>query len=345
MAHQKIDVHAHFLSPTYRSALLEHGYNGPDGMPGVPHWSAESHIAYMDSHGIAKSILSVSSPGTNITCDNLLNRSLTRESNEYASGLKDRYPNRFGFFATLPLPDVDASLAEIKYVLDGPLKADGIALLSNHSGFYLGDPRLRPILAELDSHNAVVFIHPTSPCSLTSRKCEPPSESYALSAPLAAPYRAPIFEFFFDSGRSILDLIMTGTACRFKRIRWIVSHCGGVLPSLIDRAILILRLGQPFTSTRDVVPITEAEIRAVLAEQFWYDLAGDPVPNMLVALLQFTGKERILFGSDVPWTPFEAAGKLVQRIERDLPACIGEENLEMIYRASAEQLLSTRTEG
>ncbi|CAD6577613.1 MAG: hypothetical protein ASARMPRED_008342 [Alectoria sarmentosa] len=343
MADRKIDVHAHFLSPAYRKALFEHGYTKPDGMPGVPAWSAESHLAYMDSHGIATSILSVSSPGTSISSDEALNQRVTRESNEYAASFVARYPNRFGFFASLPLPDVSASLAEIKHVFDGPLKANGVALLSNTSGFYLGDPHLRPILAELDSRNAVVFVHPTSACHQTIGKDQIASECYAFSAPLATAYRAPIFEFLFDSGRSILDLIMTGTACRFRNIRWIVSHCGGVLPSLIDRAILVVRLGQPFTSMRDPVPVTEAQIRAVLAEQFWFDLAGDPVPNQVDSLLKFTGKQRLLFGSDVPWTPFEAAGKILQRVERDLPDCIGKEYLYMVYRGSAEQLLLTRT--
>lgn len=185
MANQKIDVHAHFLSPTYRKALLEHGYLHSDGMPGIPGWSTGSHLAYMDSHGIAKSILSVSFPGTVITFDSALNQTLTRESYAYAANIKSTNPDRFGYFASLPLPDVPASLAEIKHVFDGPLKADGIAMLSNSSGLYLGDPRLRPVLDELNARKAVVFVHPTSPCRQVGLKCQDVSEMYAESAPLA----------------------------------------------------------------------------------------------------------------------------------------------------------------
>jgi len=145
---------------------------------------------------------------------------------------------------------------------------------------------------------------------------------------------------FFDDARSLLDLIMSGSACRFKKIKWIIPHCGGVLPLLVDRMILILRLGQSFTPGRDCLSITEEQIRTVLAEQFWFDLAGNPVPNLVDSLLKFTGKQRLLFGSDVPWTPFELAGEMVQQIERDLPACVGEEFLDSIYRENAEKLLS-----
>ena len=302
----------------------------------------ESHLAYMDSNGIAKSILSVSAPGTSITSDQDFNNNLARECNDYAANVKAQYPDRFGYFASLPLPDIAASMAEIERVLDGPSKADGIALYSNNAGIYLGDPVLRPVLAGLNARNAIVFLHPISPHCGASRGCHDPTAAYLESSPLASVYRAPIFEYFFDSARSVLDLIMSGTACRFENVRWIISHCGGVLPSLIDRVFLFMRFGQPFTTSRDSIPVTEQQIREVLARQFWFDLAGNPVPNLIDGLLKFTGKERLLFGTDVPWTPFQVAGGIVTHMEQELPRCVGEGSLEMVYCDSAEKLLSSR---
>ena len=124
---------------------------------------------------------------------------------------------------------------EIAYALD-VLRADGIALLSNNRGIYLGDPRLRSVLEELDRRRAVVFLHPSiACCGSPSKVSSSYKEGYDQSAPLANVYRAPLFEFFFDSGRAVLDLLMSGTANRFSRVRWVVSHCGNVLPSLFDR--------------------------------------------------------------------------------------------------------------
>ena len=48
MASRKIDVHAHFVPDFYRQALLDNGITNPDGMPGIPAWSVDSHLAYMD---------------------------------------------------------------------------------------------------------------------------------------------------------------------------------------------------------------------------------------------------------------------------------------------------------
>lgn len=163
--------------------------------------------------------------------------------NAYAAEVVAAHPTRFGFFACVPFSDdvtddaatAAAQQAEIAYALD-VLRADGIALLSNNRGIYLGDPRLRSVLEELDRRRAPVFLHPSiGCCGSPSKVSSSYKEGYEQSSPLANVYRAPLFEFFFDSGRAVLDLLMSGTATRFPKVRWVVSHCGNVLPSLFDR--------------------------------------------------------------------------------------------------------------
>ena len=341
MADQKIDGHTHFLTPTYRTALLENGYTMPDGVSSVPEWSLQSHLAFMDSVGIKKSIISESSPGPNLTSDIVKTIALTRNSNEFAANVKRQHPDRFGFFDSLPMPDIDATIAEIKYAVN-ELNPDGFALFSNSSGLYLGEPGIRRVLDELDTHSALVFVHPTAPCQYSpcrDETCQTLTEKYAVSSPLARYYSAPMFEFFFDSARSVVDLLGSGTILRFPRIRWIITHCGNVLPLLIDRMLLFMK-APPIATGRDSCPITEEQIRNALKEQFWFDLAGAPLPNLIDALLKFTGKDRLMFGSDVPWTPFELAKGLVENLEQNIAASIGEDNLNLVYRDTAEQLLS-----
>ncbi|MCW3733703.1 amidohydrolase family protein, partial [Burkholderia cenocepacia] len=89
-------------------------------------------------------------------------RDMAHQVNEYVAGLVAQWPTRFGNFATLPLPDVDGTLAEIGHAFD-TLQADGVVLLSNYGGTYLGDPAFESVWAELDHRRAVVFIHPAKP--------------------------------------------------------------------------------------------------------------------------------------------------------------------------------------
>ena len=43
------------------------------------------------------------------------------------------------------------------------LKSEGIVLLSNYNGKYLGSSEFEEVFKELDKRKAVVFIHPTDP--------------------------------------------------------------------------------------------------------------------------------------------------------------------------------------
>ena len=72
-----------------------------------------------------------------------------------------KYPDRFGAFALLPLPDVDGALRELEYSID-TLNLDGVVLMSNVEGHYLGDPAYEELFAELNRRKWVVFIHPNN---------------------------------------------------------------------------------------------------------------------------------------------------------------------------------------
>src|SRR5216683_3283622 len=154
----RIDVHHHLLTPEYLEELAKVGIVEAGGVS-FPHWTPEDALGVLDRAEIQAALLSLSSPGLcfgNAPKERVVARAL----NEFAAESVIRWPKRFGFFATLPLPDVEAALAEISYALD-TLHADGIGLLSNYAGIYLGDARFDPIFAELNRRAAVVFIHPT----------------------------------------------------------------------------------------------------------------------------------------------------------------------------------------
>ena len=284
-----IDVHAHFVTDGYIAAARDAGHEHPDGMPGWPDWSPESHLALMDSAGIATSMLSVSSPGVHFGDDGAA-RELAREVNEFAARVVGDHPGRFGHLASLPLPDIDGSLTETAYALD-VLGSAGVAVETNAHGIYLGDPRFFPIWAELDRRAAVVFVHPTSP---------PHAETTALGRP------RPMLEFLFDSARAVTDLLYAGVFERYPGIRWIITHGGGMLPLLADR-IQLFRTA--FAGDRRHPPVAE-QLR-----ELWFDMAGTPFPQQIPALEGAFGLERLLYGSDYCWTPPAAVTAQIEAID------------------------------
>lgn len=290
-----IDVHAHFVTDRYIEEAQAAGHVRPDGMPAWPKWSPEAHLALMDRCRIDRSMLSVSSPGTHFG-DTDAARALTRAVNEYAAEVCLQYPERFGHFASLPLPDVPGALAEAAYALD-ELGADGLTVESNAHGTYLGDPLFDPVWRFLDARQAVVFVHPTSP---------PHAEDVALGRP------RPLMEFLFDSARSACDLVLTGALTRFPGIRWIFSHSGGVLPVLADRIQLFADLLPHMVRSVDGRP--PASVRDQLAN-LWFDIAGTPFPRQVPALVEMVGSRQLLYGSDFCWTPHEAVLSQVASID------------------------------
>ncbi len=111
----RIDVHQHVLPPEYVSALARLGITGGGGRP-FPTWDVKSTLELMDRHGIVTAITSLSEPGVYFG-DRAFARDLARRCNEYAARLVQEYPVRFGAFAVLPLPDIDAALRELEYAV------------------------------------------------------------------------------------------------------------------------------------------------------------------------------------------------------------------------------------
>jgi len=78
---------------------------------------------------------------------------LARRCNEFSAELVQARPDRFGCFACLPLPDVDASLEELSYALD-VLGLDGVVLFTNSNGVYLGNSVSERVFEELERRRA-----------------------------------------------------------------------------------------------------------------------------------------------------------------------------------------------
>jgi predicted TIM-barrel fold metal-dependent hydrolase len=283
-----IDVHAHHLPARYRAALLENGHGQPDGFPQIPDWSADEHVAAMDRLGIATSLLSISSPGVHLTDDPAAARDLAREVNEAGQRAVVDHPGRFGLLASLPLPDVDAAIAEIAHCCDR-LDVAGFALLTNIGGTYLGDPAFEAVFRELDRRGARLFIHPTSPACW---------EHTSLGRP------RPMIEFFFDTTRAVVDLVLNGTVANHPRIEFLIPHAGATLPMVADRVSV-------FSQLLGVDPAVD-----VLRDlgRLHFDLAGFPVPRQLDALLTLTTLDHLHFGSDYPFTPEFAAAMAKERL-------------------------------
>lgn len=268
----RIDTHQHVIPSAYRKLL--HSRSLPPGSWPAQAWDPQIAIARMDLESIATGILSISAPGVHLAGD-AEGRALAREVNEYGAELVKDRPDRFGHFASLPLPDVDGAVAEAAYALD-ELHADGVVLLSNAGGQYLGEKAYEPMWAELDARSAVVFIHPTEP---------PLQRLDGLPSPL--------LDYAFDITRTAVHMVANGVMSRHTRMKVILSHGGGFLSYAAYR----------LTGAAQFNPGTTPNGIMTDMKRFYFDTALFSSPSELPSLLAFADPARITFGSDFPLAP------------------------------------------
>ncbi|MGU7783191.1 2-hydroxy-1-naphthoic acid nonoxidative decarboxylase [Burkholderia sp. PU8-34] len=306
-ARNRIDVHQHVVPPFWADALPAHG-GDPSGW-GMPVWNPELARDFMDSLQIQTGVLSLTAPGVQ-GWNGQAKLDMARKVNEYAAGLVAKWPTRFGHFATLPLPDADGALAEIGHAFD-VLNADGVVLLSNYGGVYLGDPAFEPVWAELDRRHAVVFIHPAKP---------------AIDGLPGMP--GPLLDYPFDTTRAALQLVLNGVIARHPNVRIILSHAGGFLP------YAAYRFAEIAPGVRDDVPPRDGLLD--LMRTFYFDTALSS-PSALPSLTAFAKPGHVLYGSDFPYAPtavstsFTAAQDAYDALGADQHASINHGNALALF--------------
>jgi predicted TIM-barrel fold metal-dependent hydrolase len=285
-AAHRIDVHQHVVPPFFAKALPTHG-GDPSGTV-VPQWSPEIAIDFMDSQEIATGILSLTAPSV-VRWHKNQRREMARRVNEYTADLVAKRPDRFGNLATLPVPDIDGALRELEYALD-TLGADGVILLANYAGTYLGDAAFEPLWAGLDRRRAVVLVHPGQP-----------------PLPTAAGVAGPLVDYPFDTTRAAVQLVLNGVVDRYPGARIILAHAGGFLPYASHRFAELARVFRPDAAS-------PADILARF-RRFYFDTALSSGPAALPSLKAFAGSGRILFGSDFPYAPAAVAASFTGRLD------------------------------
>jgi 6-methylsalicylate decarboxylase len=278
----RIDTHHHIVPAFYREWLEQRGHDA-GGMP-IPQWSPDSALSFMDEHKIATAIFSVSTPGAYIGSAAEA-REMARKLNIETAEVVAKNPRRFGFFATLCLPDVEGSLDEARRGLD-ELKADGIVLMTNTDGVYMGDPTLEPLMALLNERRAVIFLHPG-----------------ALPAKLAPGVPAYVSDFLLDTVRTAVSICKAGWFERFPNVRFILSHAGGFVPFAAHRI------------ARACGPDGNVAMGMERLKRFYMDTAVASSPTSLPSLFAFADTARITFGSDLPYANAARAGGFTRMLD------------------------------
>lgn len=297
-----VDVHAHYYPPEYVARLrpiarqpgaagdVARRFFANNQVQHVPAFTGAlaDRVALLDRAGVRTQILSFASMNV-YHPDESERAALVRAFNDGCARAVLDHPDRFRFFASMPVPHVDAAIAESRRVRALPGFA-GFSLPTHVDGMAIDDPRLDPLYAEWNTSRALVLLHPDGFCApgaLTDHSME-----WGLGAP-------------FEDTIAAVRLLRSGILERHPNLTWVVPHLGGVLPFLWHRltwrwnleAVYDGRPGRQRMSTGRLLLDTANSSAANLA------LAATTLPDMA-----------LVFGSDYPFLDGDALVKAVEAV-------------------------------
>tara|TARA_R110002126_G_scaffold5453_51_gene29000 strand:- start:2551 stop:3516 length:966 start_codon:yes stop_codon:yes gene_type:complete len=301
-----IDIHAHIVDPVYmarlRDVLSLEAQHTDDGKTLYRHdgytiawerpdmYDIDHRLREMDRKGIDIRVLSLSTP--NVYCWPEGGQvGVTRDINDALAVLCRSHPDRFVGLGSLPLVDVEASLAELDRCV-GELGMKGVMIGSNIDGVALNDPKFEPLWARLNELRLPVYEHPMFPKDTTGL------------GEFELPLRVGLI---FDTTLVAARLIYGGVFERYPDFPYIMGHTGGALLMLLARLDNGYRL---FPDCREFISKPPSEY----ARKLYYDTCAFD-PEALMFAYRQVGAGQMLFGTDDPF--IDADRGHVERL--DLP--------------------------
>jgi aminocarboxymuconate-semialdehyde decarboxylase len=284
-----IDLHAHYYPQSFLEAIATQG--GPYGatvqrngeaptivVGGRPYGPVTRHfhdmkarLKEMDKARVDVQAISLCPPMV-YWADTELGIRLARLYNDELASELD--PDRMVGLATLPLQDVEASVAELERAVK-TLGMRGAAIGSNVKGKDLDHPDFVPFFQKAEAVRAMIFIHPIDVIGVERIR------SYYLHNGLGNP---------FDTAVAAARMMMGGLLDRFPRLQICLAHGGGALPYLVGRLDRVARV-------RDEARGKARRKPSAYLRRFHYDTVthSDLALRYLVNLV---GSDRVVIGTD-----------------------------------------------
>jgi aminocarboxymuconate-semialdehyde decarboxylase len=313
-----VDVHTHVYPPAYMALLrsrdtVPYVRSFPDspnpkqerlvilpaedtastsrGRPiGSEYYDVDEKIAFMDTHGIDISVVSLANPWLDwLPAESAAQTA--REINDDVNAMCASKPGRLYAFGTLPLSaPASESVAEISR-LTSLKHMRGIIMGTSGLGAGLDDPALDPIYAALEAQNQPIFLHPHY--GLPSTVYGPRANDYGHVLPLA-------LGFPLETTIAVTRMLLSGVFDRFPKLSVLLAHSGGTLPFLAGRIESCiahdahLHGQEGFAARRRVWDVLKTNI---YLDAVVYGEVG------LRAAVQASGADRLMFGTDHPFFP------------------------------------------
>jgi uncharacterized protein len=291
----------------------------------------EGRIAAMDAAGIDVQILS-NVPGVEaVELPQAVE--FARQANDAVVAAATEHPDRFLGFATLPMRDPAAAVAE----LERTVRDHGFvgALINGHvDGRYLDDQFFWPVFESAEALDVPIYLHPTVPP-------RPVIEAYyqGLAPAVSAKLAVAGLGWHIDTGIHCVRLILGGVFDRFPKLQVIVGHHFEALSWMAWRTDYSFPPEESGLKRTIKEYLRENFYGGILAGEFAGMQPGATDPswslsfNAYQAMANVIGVDRVVFTADYPFANMEAGRKFLEQMP------IPPVDREKIAHGNAERLL------
>ena len=298
-----IDVHSHIFPERFLAALeaavARHGGGGGStggrvetaagprhervvwssprqrAVIGPVFWDVSERLAALDRWMIGMQALSLSPPMLYWAPPDV-GRHLAAVFNDEVAAISRAHPRRFIAFATLPLQDVEAAVAEAERAARAGCRA--LYVGTNVNGRYLDDPVFEPLWERAVRSGLPIFTHPLNNAG------EDRMSEWHLGNSVGNPG---------ETALAAARLIMAGVLERHSDLEVVLAHGAGTLPFLLGR------LDHTY-AVRDEVKAALRRPPSGYLRRFFADTITHH-DKALAFLLDAAGVSRMLLGTDLPY--------------------------------------------
>jgi 5-carboxyvanillate decarboxylase len=279
----------------------------------------ERRIRDMDATGIAKQILSLTSPGVQVF-DPPTAVSLATSFNDQLAEAIRRHPDRFAGLAAIAPQDPSAAAKELERAVKS-LQLKGAIINSHTRGEYLDEPKFWEIFEAAESLGVPIYLHPNTP----SPRMVGPFLDRGLDG--------AVFGFAVETSLHILRIVFSGVFDRFPKLRMVAGHLGEGLPYWLFRIDFMhqrLSANNRYAS----VPKLHKKPSDYLKENFYVTSSGMAWQPPILYAQSVLGVDRVLYAMDYPYqfVPQEV------KVTDDLP--ISDADKKKLYQTNAERLFA-----
>jgi aminocarboxymuconate-semialdehyde decarboxylase len=328
-----LDIFTHFMPKPYLDRLgdLIPGHPVLAAFPRIkPLWDVDARLALLDEFDGLQQVLSLANPPIELIAPPAGTPDIARMANDDLAAICQKHPDRFpAFVASLPMNNVDASLAEIDRAID--IGARGVQVFTNVAGEPLSAAKFRPVFRRMAEHDLPVWVHPMRSAQFPDYASEKLSENEIWFS----------FGWPYETTACMTRLIYSGLFDELPSLKIISHHMGGMIPFFAGKIDLGFR--QIFFGTPERNPAAEDAGLRQHPRRYYEMLYADTALNGEVAPTRcghaFFKTAHCLFATDAPFCSEQGRGLIRNTIVAVNALEISADERERIFSGNARELM------